>query len=284
MSSAAACICVVALAGAATAIVYVKRRRDSNQEDDGGAGILTSSYKAGESDIVGGLPLDIVDRLEQFGRFSLDPMRCVVPSERIWGDIVAPLFPLSQVDPVKFVADLKDRVLNVGGWPVFGAARMVIELLGGRLADPAYHQLQSAALQFLRDRGVPNLRLAGYEWEFWRDNAGKNEPWLVGKPKPTAGEGPIADLAPGELRCIARLTDDSASNLILVCSTENVGYAAVVDAPYSDDDPTRSQSVWKNAATLSDLYWEIGCAFQVPTYWYHAELEPYFPLPPPRLD
>lgn len=37
------------------------------------------------------------------------------------------------------------------------------------------------------------------------------------------------------------------------------------------------------AVSLYELYIQIGLAMQVPMYWYDRELEPYFPLPRPKI-
>ena len=60
-------------------------------------------------------------------------------------------------------------------------------------------------------------------------------------------------------------------------------YCALIDARRSDEDPRRVQNEWKFAASLYELSIQIGLAMQVPTYWYDSELEPYFPLPRPKI-
>ncbi|MGW4677350.1 hypothetical protein ACWEOS_02670 [Micromonospora taraxaci] len=80
-----------------------------------------------------------------------------------------------------------------------------------------------------------------------------------------------------------RISPEPDSNLVLL-SHGGDGYLAVIDARYSDDNPARSRRDWKTARRLDDLYWDIGVVSQIPTFWCDSELEPYFPLPPPRLQ
>jgi hypothetical protein len=90
-------------------------------------------------------------------------------------------------------------------------------------------------------------------------------------------------LRSGETRRVTQLTSDPDSNAILVRQNGNDRYCALIDAKYSDEDPRRVPNEWKFAASLYELYIQIGLAMQVPTYWYDPELEPYFPLPRPKI-
>lgn len=231
----------------------------------------------------GQLPNDVDLIMEQYGRYIFNPLRSNFEPDNIWAS-VASLYPLAQADPDAFVTALSERFLPAGDWSLYGAARMVTELLETGFKHPAHDALLTASLQFLRERGVPNLMLTEYEWRYWVDTQGKTEPWLVGRSKPTPEQAPITDLAVGEVRRIAQVFPEADSNIILVRRHEEGGYVSVIDAKWSDDNPTRSQGDWERADTLNELYWKLGCSFQVPTYWYHEELEPYFPLPEPRLE
>jgi hypothetical protein len=67
------------------------------------------------------------------------------------------------------------------------------------------------------------------------------------------------------------------ANLILV-RRQGDEYVAVIDAAWSNDDPTRSESDWKRAANLYDLFYELGWSTQV-WDWAHPEMEPFIPAP-----
>jgi len=71
--------------------------------------------------------------------------------------------------------------------------------------------------------------------------------------------------------------------VILVQRQDDGQYCTLIDARQSDEDPRRTQREWKSAGSLHELYVEIGLSMQTPTYWYDAELEPYFPLPQPKI-
>ena len=263
-----ACCVIVVLAVAIGAAVYFVRRGSRPTEPVGHRG---SSVR--------------LDLMQRYGRYTMDAAATSQDeSSAIYRDIVLPMYTAAQADPSRFVADLRDQVIPVGGWAALGASRLVWEVLtGDQRGHPAELELHSAALQFLRDRGVPSQRVRGYEWEHWIKIKGPNEPWLRGKPRPSPSEAPITDLAEDELRCIIQVFPDSNSNLIMVRRDIQGGYMSLVDARSSDDDPRRVRWEDKRTGTLNDLYWHIGCTFQVPTYWFDPQMAPYFPLPPPDL-
>lgn len=67
----------------------------------------------------------------------------IVAMHQIWHD-----------DPETFVRKLADIVLPVGGWPVYGAHKMVGEILGD-YSDERYVEVFKAAMRFARARKVP---------------------------------------------------------------------------------------------------------------------------------
>jgi hypothetical protein len=136
---------------------------------------------------------------------------------------------------------------------------------------------------FFEPTACPTYGSTATNGEFWLAHEGRTEPWLVGRPRPSRNEAPIAALAHGELRRIAQVFPDADSNVVIVCRDAAGTHTAVVDSRSSDEDLTRTRWERKKAGDLADLYWEIGCAFQVPTYWYADELGPFFPLPKPKI-
>jgi hypothetical protein len=229
------------------------------------------------------LPPNIVKMLEEYGHFAWDPPGSGIDGGYVWSTLQSPLVPFSQSDRAGFLSALANAVLPVGGWPAFGAERMMIDLVGGDVDDPNYDSIMTTSLDFLRERGVPNSRLTGYEWQFWQKHEGSTEPWQRGLPAPSVEEATISELQPTELRKVAQLTAEPDSNLIFVRGTDNGGYVSVIDSIYSHEDPRRCQSDWLVSETLHELYQRIGESFQTPTFWYDAELGPYFPLGPPTI-
>ncbi|WP_431914377.1 hypothetical protein [Micromonospora carbonacea] len=231
-----------------------------------------------------GLPADLEERLARFGRFTFDPGGGDTDADEVLRTLLHPLYPVAQADPARFLTTLRDRALPAGGWAVYGAAHLVWELLGGGVEHPAHHDLMTASLGFLRERGVPNSRLKGYEWEYWLNRRAAGEPWLVGRPKPTPQEAPVTPLRDGELRRVAQLWPEPDSNVLYVRRDPDGSHVLVVDARWSDDDPTRHRDDCARADTVEELYSQFGTNLQTPPFWCHPELEPYFPLPAPRLD
>ncbi|MFL5661872.1 MAG: hypothetical protein ACJ8BW_11045 [Ktedonobacteraceae bacterium] len=232
------------------------------------------------------LPRDIVSKLERFGQHEFNPQ--AYPSDGAeMGRLVGELYSFASSDPERFLVALAQAALPAGGWTVYGASCILWECFSsdaGALAlHPAYKAIRDAAINFLRSNGVPPMRVKGYEWQYWTDNGGTSETWIQRRPIPTLAEAPITELQPGETRRVTQLTSERDSSAILVRRNSDGRYCALIDNKWSDEDPRRVQREWKFAESLYELYIQIGLAMQVPTYWYDRELEPYFPLPRPRI-
>lgn len=227
------------------------------------------------------LPADIVAKMETFGRFEFDPVGSGFDAGYIWTQLVAPLLPAAQADSAGFLRELAGAVLPVGGWAVYGGSHLVKELLSGDLDDPSYHAMMAASLDFLRELGVPNLRLNGYESLFWSQHKGRTEPWLAARPRPN--NPVLTELGEREERRIAQL-ESGESNDIYVRRTPGGGFEAIIEGRRSDEDPTRVRWDWKKAPSLYELYRDVAEALQVPSFWCHPELEPFFPYPRPKIS
>lgn len=230
------------------------------------------------------LPSDIISMMERFGRFEFDPQGSSEDEARAMGSIEPKLFPFASTDPEGFLVALAEAVLPVGGWAAYGAERIIWSLLGQSFSQrPLYKAIMSSSLEFLRTNGVPPMRLNDYEWNHWLDSGGTIDTWISRRPIPSPEEAPISELQPGETRRVTQLTSEPDSSMILVRRDGEGRYCALIDNKWSDEDPHRVQRVWKSTESLYELYIQIGLAMQVPTYWYDRELEPYFPLPRPRI-
>ncbi|MBK6870821.1 MAG: hypothetical protein IPJ14_09690 [Kineosporiaceae bacterium] len=222
----------------------------------------------------------------RFGRHEFYGQASTEDPVQIQRETLIPLYPEAARDPNAFLERLRREVLPAGGWALYGADRLMWELITDKTArqSEAGLEIMDASLSFLRENGVPPQRVRPYQWEHWIGTGGTIDTWLMTRPTPTHAQAPIRELAPGELRPVARLTADPQSNVILVRLAANGEHVeAIIDAPQSDDDPRRTQWEWKSAPTLYELYVQIGLTHQVPTPWYDPDLEPYFPLPAPRI-
>ncbi|MCM2422180.1 hypothetical protein [Streptomyces sp. RKAG293] len=226
-------------------------------------------------------PPDVASRMEQFGRFEFDPTGSGIDASYVWNELQAPFLAFAQSDPDRFAEELAEAVLPAGGFALFGASRTIWSLAGSDCRSPSYDGVRMAALEFFRSNGITTSRISPDDYRFWREH--RDEPWLVGRPRPAPDEAVITPLALGEVRPLARITAEAESNIIYVQSGPDGGYQAVVEARHSDTDPTRGHFDWLRAATLHSLYAQIGEAFQVPVHWVADELEPYIPLPPADL-
>lgn len=230
----------------------------------------------------GQLPPNIVEMMTVFGQYRFDPMGSSTDPSYIWNGICAPLLPAVKFDTAGFLHELAASVLPVGGWAVYGGSHLVKELLSGDLNDPSYHAMMEASLDFLREQGVPKLRLNDYESSFWNEHKGRTEPWIPARPLP---ENPtLTPLTVGQDRLIAQLEQDEASNTVYARLADDGTYQALIDARRSDEDPRRVRKEWKTAISHYDLYREVAETLQVPSHWADPELEPFFPYPPPKIN
>jgi hypothetical protein len=235
-------------------------------------------------DSTSGLPANIVQMMDDFGRYEYDSASSGVDGSTVWVDYVAPLHPVAQANPRSFRQQLADAVLPVGGWCVYGAAHLDWELLGGSDADDPNHQaLLSASLSFLRSCGVPRMRLTGYESSFWSQLSGDRELWLLRRPTPSPEEAPIRQLRAGEVRRIAVMESRPNSREVHVWEEAPETFTAASKSAWSEEDP-REGARLQTAPSLYSLYVGIGEALQVEAYWTDPELRPYLPLPWPRID
>ncbi|EIV93610.1 hypothetical protein [Frankia sp. QA3] len=225
------------------------------------------------------LPADVVELMERFGRCELDPAYTELDP---WGELQAPLTPFASADPAGFIDALAAAVLPVGGWAAVGAERTVWNLLTGEdRRGSAYDALLDATVEFLRRSGIPPMRVIAHHWEHWAGQGGTARTWLPLLAPPPRDQGRLTPLRPGEVRRIAQLTPEADANVILVRGGGDA-YEAIVDSPWSDDDPRRCQSVLQTAPSLYDLYLGVAQSLQTPPAWHDPELGPYFPLPRPR--
>lgn len=233
------------------------------------------------------LPSDIVSTLERFGRHEWDWQAYGMSAEEL-GALMGGLYPVASANPDGFLQALAAAALPVGGWAVYGASRLVWELLspgrGSSISqNPSYRAIMDDAIEFLRSNGVPPMKVRGYEWDYWIDKGGTRDTWAPRIRTPAPGEAPISVLGPGETRRVVQITSQPDSNVILVRQNEDGQYCALIDARQSDEDPRRTQWEWKTANSLYEIYIDIGLSMQTPTHWYDKELEPYFPLSRPRI-
>ena len=153
---------------------------------------------------------DLAESMERFGRFEYYKTDSGEDPGAIYNDVIAPLYPLATSDPHAFLGALAQQASARGGWAAYGAGHALWELLTGDVRDqlrddPAYRAVMDASLQFLRDNGVPPMRVTGYEWDYWVDAGGSAQTWLPPLPLPRRDTTLLTELRPGEERPVARL-------------------------------------------------------------------------------
>jgi hypothetical protein len=231
---------------------------------------------------------DLVSAMARFGRFEYDPQASDEDASWIYENIIAPLHPSASAYPARFVELLEREVSGEGGWESYGAAHAVWELLtSDQLSDlkgsGSYNAVIDASLAFLQRNGVPPNRVTGHKWSHWIGRGGTVETWISPRELPTLQSAFIRPLRDNEMRSVARLSDAGDANVILVRAHPGGRYVAVIDAHWSDEDPRRVQNDWQFAHDLYGLYIKIGRSLQVPPPWHDQEIEPFFPLPVPKI-
>lgn len=103
--------------------------------------------------------------LEHFGRYAFDSHGSGIDGSDMWNYYIAPFADFARADPDGFLAELRTLVADdQGGFATFGAARLTWEFYGGEcLKMPAALPLIDAGIDFKLARGLPSLRLTGYE-------------------------------------------------------------------------------------------------------------------------
>ena len=121
-------------------------------------------------------PRDMVERLEQFGRYEMDPWSSGLDGGDLAQRCIIPFLKDAADDPEGFTADLHDVVADDrGGFATYGASRLVFELLSD-YRTPGALALLDAAITFKRTVGMSSAHLNGFESERWRTTHG-GEPW-----------------------------------------------------------------------------------------------------------
>jgi hypothetical protein len=229
------------------------------------------------------LPSDIADLMDRFGRYEFNPSGNLDGGD-MWADTQQPLLEFASNDPSGFLSALATEVTPLGGWTAYGAGRTALNLLNSDdRIGPSYKTVMDGDVDFLRSSGVPPMHVAGYEWERWLERGGTVDTWIPRRPIPSLEEAFISELQLGEVRRLTHLGSAPDSNFIVVKQEEGGRFCALIDAKWSSEDPTRSQSEWKSADTLYGIYIETGLMAQSGAYWHDPELEPYFPLPVPKI-
>lgn len=215
--------------------------------------------------------------MERFGRHEIDIMDSTDDGYEVFQATQQPLVSVANSDPEGFIRALADACVPVGGWPVYGADRTVVNLIPSMPQGPDWLRILDASIEFLRAHHVPPMRVAGYAWNRFIDCGGTSSTWIPLRQPPSRQTTTITPLDRDETRPIVKLAPAADANVILV-RRDGDEYVALIDARWSDEDPTRSASEWKRVASLYDLYVDIAWSTQV---WERAdpELEPFFPAP-----
>lgn len=94
---------------------------------------------------------------------------------------------------------MADALLPLGGWPVYGAADLLVTTIFEPDDHPAYVNLLLASLELKRAARVSEACLSVYEERFW-DKHNPDTEWLDAKDPPARATATISTLDIGAAR------------------------------------------------------------------------------------
>ncbi len=187
---------------------------------------------------------------------------------------------LAADDQKAWVEALSQAIVPVGGVAAYGASTLVMLCLNHPTELDAYCRLLDAALDFLREKGVPEIQLTIGERSYWRGRH-PDEAWQ----QPVTSRPAEPSLRPLEVGQERRLSVASASpdsKAIYVLHPAEGKYVWALDMP-SEDGSGRIREERGQASTLSELYAALGENLP-PSHWVDPEFAQFllFPNSPPQ--
>ena len=231
------------------------------------------------------LPPDTAAVMERLGNYRFYLLRSDYGIGDVDLSLAAPILCLEDAEERQAASGrcaelLANELLPNGGWPVYGAYKFVDEILRTDYERSADRALLEGGLEFLRENGIPRLHLSPFERNWWDRLRGESATWLVGRQPPGREDAALCELGPGENRHLFDThRPDGGVNSIYVRRSDDGEYVATV----SGQDEGGPPDDWQRAPTLYDLYVTVGEEVQVPQHSIAEELEPFVPLPKPRI-
>lgn len=139
----------------------------------------------------------------------------------------------------------------------------------------AYCRLLDAALDFLRENGVPEIELTINERSYWHRKH-PDEVWLEPVTARPA-ESSLTPLAVGQERKLSVADASSDSKAIYVLHPAEGRYVWALDMP-SEDGSGRAREERGHASSLSEIYAELGENLP-PSHWVDPEFAQFLPFP-----
>lgn len=142
------------------------------------------------------LPPDIVAQMERRARLRSighNTEETLAMEEHLLGSMEEHFLGLSQEEKQAYVDALADALLPLGGWPVYGAADLLVTTIFEPDDYPAYVNLLLASLEFKRAARVSEACLSVYEERFWHKHNPDTE-WLDEKDPPARATATISSV------------------------------------------------------------------------------------------
>jgi hypothetical protein len=228
------------------------------------------------------LPSDIVSVMERSGRHKIAPHSSGEPGplDPGWEPIIP--FAVEQrarAEPEKYVAALAEVIVPVGGWALYGAAELALDVMNHDLDNSAYRALFVGGLDVRRKAGVPWVMLNSFDQVYW-EQAHPDEPWLPERQPPTREAANITPLEIYEERRVAQVSPRDDSKLIFIARPAADRYVMVLETP--QDDGSRLRGEMYTASTLYDVYAAVGERV-IAHFWNDPEFESFCKYVAPNL-
>lgn len=215
--------------------------------------------------------------MERFGRHEIDVIGSTDDPYAVFQETQQPLIEVATGRPAEFIRALADACEPVRGWAAYGADRTVVNLVGTSPPGDDWPRILDASITFLRANYVPPMRVPAYAWNRFVQTGGTSDTWIPLRPPPSRKGAVLRPIIDGEVRRLLRLGPAPDANVVLVTRLADE-YVALIDAPTSSDDPTRTRWEWKRSSDQYDLYLDVAVSSQV-WDWADPEIEPFMPAP-----
>ncbi len=228
------------------------------------------------------LPANIVSIMERSGRHKIAPHSSGEPGplDPGWEPIIP--FELEQqarAEPQQIVEALAEVIVPVGGWAVYGAAELALDVMNHDLSNSAYRALFVGGLEVRRKADVPWVMLNSFDQMYW-DEAHPDEPWQPERTPPTREVAKITPVEVYQERRVAQVTPSEDSKLMFITRPAPDRYLMVLETP--QDDGSRLRGEIYAASSLYDAYSGMGERV-IAHFWNDPEFEPFCKYVAPKI-
>jgi|SRR5664279_67506 len=247
----------------------------------GASGILPAApAESQESQLL--LPSNIVSIMERSGRHKIAPHSSGEPDplDPGWEPIIPyDVEQRARKEPEAYVRALAEVIVPVGGWAVYGAAELALDVMNHDLDNPSYRSLFVGGLEVRRKAEVPWVMLNSFD-QVYRREAHPDEPWLPERHPPSRANAKITPLEVYAERRVAQVSPRDDSKMMFIARPEADRYVMVLETP--KDDGGRLRGEMYAGSTQYDVYATVGERV-IAHFWNDPEFAPFCKYVAPEL-